>query len=37
MSDLTTIKYNVEMVLGIEATGSMTPVIDTVKQNAIHF
>ena len=37
MSDLTTMKYNVDMVFCIDATGSMSPVIDTVKQNALHF
>lgn len=29
--------YNVDMVFCIDATGSMTPVIDTVKNNALNF
>ena len=30
-------KYNVDMVFCIDATGSMNHVIDTVKNNALNF
>jgi len=30
-------KYNVDLVFCIDATGSMRPVLDAVKENALHF
>ena len=35
--DSSYLKYNVDMVFCIDATGSMGPVIRTVKQNALNF
>ena len=37
MTDFMTMKYNVDMVFCIDATGSMSPVLETVKQNALNF
>lgn len=37
MSQNYKMKYNVDMVFCIDATGSMGPVIDTVKKNALNF
>lgn len=37
MSSFLRMTYNVDMVFCIDATGSMGPVIDTVKENALHF
>ena len=37
MNVQTMMKYNVDLVFCIDATGSMKPLLDTVKENALHF
>ena len=34
---ITMISYNVDIVMCIDKTGSMTPIIEEVKRNAINF
>ena len=37
ISQWTGLKYNVDIVMCIDATGSMKPILDTVKNNALRF